>query len=172
LEWHLALEDIELRSGRRIMTMIEPGMLGKICMNSPGVGVCLNILPANEKLTGLPVRILLRGLLECNTIDEAKGLIQAHGECEASHILIGDKQDSLSADLVPSQPWLQSTLQLVYAHTNHYFQPGQAKATDATCLHTRLRTLKGTIQENSILDIEMVRLLLDNSEQPYPVLRP
>ena len=162
----MAIADIELSSGRRIMTMIEPRMLEKIGMNSSGLGILPNILPSNEQLTGLPVHILLRELLECNSIDEAKGLIQAHGEGKASHVVIGAKQDSLSAELALSQTWFQSIKQPDYAHTNNYFQPGKAEENGATCSHARLRTLKGAIQENTILDIEMMRLLLDNSEQP------
>lgn len=172
LEGHLALADIELTSGSRILTMTEPGMLGKIGMNSSGLGVCLNILPTNEKLTGLPVHILLRSLLECKDIGEAKGLIESHGAGKASHVLVANKMEALAAELAPAQPWFQSTRQRSYVHTNHYFQPGQAQPNEATCTETRLRKIQEAIKKGGVLDINKMRLLLDNNEQPYPILRP
>ncbi|KEI70304.1 C45 family autoproteolytic acyltransferase/hydolase [Endozoicomonas elysicola] len=173
LEGQLALVDIELESGHRLLTMTEPGMLAKIGMNSAGLGVCLNILPANQKLTGLPVHFLLRALLECQTLQEAKAMIKIHGAGKASHVMVADKKTTIAVELAPDQPWFQSTEQTTYFHTNHYLQPGQAlPTTTRTCTETRLKKLQENHQKNPELSLKAIQLLLDNNEQPYPILRP
>ncbi|USE37279.1 C45 family peptidase [Endozoicomonas sp. SCSIO W0465] len=173
LQGQLALADIELESGHRLLTMTEPGMLAKIGMNSAGLGVCLNILPANQKLTGLPVHFLLRALLECQSLQEARDLINQYGSGKASHVIVADQHTSIAVELAPDQPWFQSTEQSVYLHTNHYLQAGQAQPTSSRpCTETRLEKLRGAIQQTSGLNLNTMQRLLNENEQPYPILRP
>ncbi|WP_419533502.1 C45 family autoproteolytic acyltransferase/hydolase [Endozoicomonas sp.] len=173
LEGQLALADIELESGHRLLTMTEPGMLAKIGMNSSGLGVCLNILPANQKLTGLPVHFLLRALLECQSLQEARALIKSHGAGKASHVLVADKKTIIAVELAPDQPWFLSTEQPVYLHTNHYLQPGQAQPTSTRhCTETRLEKLREATQQTAKLDLNAMQQLLNENEKPYPILRP
>ncbi|WP_062267533.1 C45 family autoproteolytic acyltransferase/hydolase [Endozoicomonas arenosclerae] len=173
LEGNLALAEIELENGHRFLTMTEPGMLAKIGMNSAGLGVCLNILPASQKLTGLPVHILLRALLESQTLQEARSLIEEHGAGKASHVMVADEHETLAVELAPDQPWFQSTDQAVYLHTNHYLQPGQAQPTASKpCTETRLKRLQDALLYNPELNLKTMRQLLDNNEKPFPVLRP
>ena len=47
--------DIETEDGHRILTMTEPGMIGKIGMNNHGVGVGLNFMTIdNYQPYGVP----------------------------------------------------------------------------------------------------------------------
>ncbi len=173
LAGHLALADIELENGHRLLTMTEPGMLAKIGMNSAGLGVCLNILPATQKLTGLPVHILLRALLESQSLQEARSLIRTNGAGKASHIIVADKNETIAVELAPDEPWFQSTEQDTYLHTNHYFQSGQAQPTSSKpCTETRLKRLQDELLYNPELNLKTMRQLLDNNEKPFPVLRP
>ena len=173
LEGNLALADIELENGHRFLTMTEPGMLAKIGMNSAGLGVCLNILPAHQKLTGLPVHILLRALLESQSLEEARSLIEEHGAGKASHVMVADQTETLAVELAPDQPWFQSTEQDTYLHTNHYLQSDQAQPTSSKpCTETRLKRLQEALLYNPELNLKTMRQLLDNNEKPFPVLRP
>ena len=173
LEGKLALADIMLENGHRFFTMTEPGMLAKIGMNQVGLGVCLNILPANQKLTGLPVHILLRALLECQSLVQAKTMIAQHGEGKASHVLVADSAQAVAAELAPEQPWFQDTSNDWYLHTNHYLEEGQAQPTSTReCTETRLKILQQQLLYNPELSLKNMRQLLDISEKPYPLLRP
>jgi isopenicillin-N N-acyltransferase-like protein len=55
--------------GHWIVTLIEPGMLAKIGMNSCGLGVCLNILLQPHGSTGVPVHVVLRAVLDSMSIE-------------------------------------------------------------------------------------------------------
>ncbi|MRI34437.1 hypothetical protein EOPP23_15720 [Endozoicomonas sp. OPT23] len=173
LEGKLALADITLENGHRFFTMTEPGMLAKIGMNDSGLGVCLNILPARKKLTGLPVHILLRALLECRSVEEAKTLIQIHGAGKASHVLVADSTQTVAVELAPDQPWFQNTQEDWYLHTNHYLQQGQAQPTTTReCTETRLKTLHERLLYKPESSLSNIRQLLDINEKPFPILRP
>ncbi|WP_067514943.1 C45 family autoproteolytic acyltransferase/hydolase [Endozoicomonas ascidiicola] len=172
LAGQLALAEIELESGHRILTMTEPGMLAKIGMNSAGLGVCLNILPANQRLSGLPVHFLLRALLECENLKQAEDMIRQHGAGKASHITVADRQAAIGVELAPDQPWFQMTDLPVYTHTNHYLQPDQAQPTSsAPCTKARLEKLRKN-SGDSELTIETMKQLLNDNEKPFPILKP
>ena len=63
---------------RSIMMMTEPGIIGKVGMNSSGVGVSLNLLVAKKvPKDGLPIHILLRTALDSNSVREWQDKIEA-----------------------------------------------------------------------------------------------
>ena len=69
--------DIEKEDGHRILTMTEPGMIGKIGMNQCGIGVCLNFMTIeNYHPYGVPLHVLLRKILDSKTLGEAQSHIQ------------------------------------------------------------------------------------------------
>ncbi|KAK9477431.1 acyl-coenzyme A:6-aminopenicillanic acid acyl-transferase-domain-containing protein [Lipomyces japonicus] len=75
---NLVLLEIELPAGtlattQKLNTITEAGLLAKIGFNSDSVGVCLNALRATDLNTAnLPLHVLLRVVLESNSIAEAK----------------------------------------------------------------------------------------------------
>ncbi len=88
-DWDIEMEDLAIildivnEEGHRIMTMTEPGMIGKIGMNSCGLGVCLNFMTIeNYQPYGVPLHALLRTILDCTNLDEAISLIGESGEGE------------------------------------------------------------------------------------------
>jgi isopenicillin-N N-acyltransferase-like protein len=95
LESLVVLMSMEGEGGHRIVTLTEPGIIGKIGMNNAGLGVCLNILKTDSKLRGLPVHVLLRAVLDCRSMAEARDLLDSNRVGKASHVLIG-AADSLS----------------------------------------------------------------------------
>ncbi|MGI9273647.1 MAG: C45 family autoproteolytic acyltransferase/hydrolase [Endozoicomonas sp.] len=174
LEAQLALADMELENGHRILTMIEPGMLAKIGMNSAGLGVCLNILPADKKLDGVPVHILLRAILECRTLADAAELITLNGCGKASHILVGSvEHQAFAVELAPEKPYFQTLDQPYYLHTNHYLEPGQAvPLASSVCTETRFARMSNMAQQIVELNLHGMMYILSSTEPPFPILRP
>ncbi len=118
-------------------------MLGKVGMNSAGIGVCLNILPADRQLTGLPVHILLRALLECHSLDDAEHLIAQWGNGKASNITVADSTHTTFAELAPIQPYIYRLEAGLYLHTNHYLTPGHdILYINRACSESRLARLQ------------------------------
>ena len=106
--------------------LTEPGILGKIGMNDKGVGVCLNILsPEYGKVSGVPIHILLRAILESESVEDAKKIIKEHGSNTVSNVLIGSA-DGTSTNLemngLEVVEIFSDTTTLF--HTNHYLNSG------------------------------------------------
>lgn len=86
LEELVVITEVEKDDGQRFVTLVEPGMLAKIGMNSRGFGVGLNFLKAEQSLDGVPVHLVLRALLECSNLAEAREVIRRSGLGKASFI--------------------------------------------------------------------------------------
>ncbi|MDZ7826059.1 MAG: C45 family peptidase [Gammaproteobacteria bacterium] len=76
--------------GHRVLTVTEPGIVGKIGLSSAGLGVCLNFLHRDRPLDGVPVHVLLRGLLDARDRTAAEQLLATAGAGRSAHVLLGD----------------------------------------------------------------------------------
>ena len=74
----------------RMKMLIEPGMVGKIGMNEAGVGVCLNFLETPQvKNDGIPVHVLLRGILETTSYASALERVSTLSRAASANYLVG-----------------------------------------------------------------------------------
>lgn len=139
-DWHdLMAEDwllwtIEHDDGSRTHTVTEFGILGKIGVNSHGVGTHLNILHhrSDRGQIGVPLHIVARTLLDtCHDIDAALALLGA-AQVSASSVLTlveatPDGSTALSVELGPEGPWfVPPTSEGLLVHTNHFLDPTAA----------------------------------------------
>lgn len=75
-----------------ISMITEAGIMGKIGLNSAGVGVCLNAIRAyGVDRTKLPIHLALRTLLECGSKDEGIDKLVEAGVAGSGHILVADQ---------------------------------------------------------------------------------
>ena len=180
-DWAKALEDlivlmkIQFPNGHKILMLTEPGIIGKIGMNSRGLGVCLNLLMINKKLTGVPIHILLRSVLDSPTITDAQNLLKKAGLGRASNILIGTGTgECLNIEFAGDQLFYLSPENQVLIHTNHILaHPINPKSGIFYGSYVRLETIKAKLREESDYSLEsMANLLLDRSNQKYPLHQP
>jgi isopenicillin-N N-acyltransferase like protein len=100
----------------------EAGIIGKIGMNSYGVGCTLNALKAHGvSYDKLPCHLALRTVMESSSRDTALKTLEESGVASACHILVADATGSTglecsSEDLVK----LEMTRDGISTHTNHY----------------------------------------------------
>ncbi|EPE35393.1 N-terminal nucleophile aminohydrolases (Ntn hydrolases) [Glarea lozoyensis ATCC 20868] len=74
-----------------IKMITEAGIIGKIGLNSAGVGVCLNAIRAVGLDYGkMPVHLGLRHVLECGSTKEAVEKLEEVGMASSAHMLIAD----------------------------------------------------------------------------------
>ena len=77
-----------------ILQMIEPGNLGKIGLNSHGIGVTLNFVdPINHARnpSNIPLHVTLRTVLDrAETLDQAMTIFEQNGPGFGGHSLIGN----------------------------------------------------------------------------------
>ena len=99
----------------------EAGIIGKIGLNSAGVGTCLNAITAKGlDFTRLPCHLALRACLESMSRDQAVGTLQKAGIASACHILVADATGGVGLecthlDIVK----LPMSKEGVVTHTNH-----------------------------------------------------
>lgn len=174
LEEMTVLMRIEQPNGHTIRMITEPGIIGKIGMNSSGLGVCLNILRINKRLDGVPIHIVLRSVLDSTDINDARDRVKASGNGKASNILLGDRSgDCFSVEFAGDELLTVTPENGVLIHTNHYLgrdiNPEQGVF---RCSYSRMRTAKervSLITEQSVE--EMKSILLDRSHEEFPINR-
>jgi isopenicillin-N N-acyltransferase-like protein len=132
-DWHEELSDywlvwtIEHGDGSVVHTLTEFGILGKIGVNSRGLGVLMNILHHERDGAGIgvPVHVLARRILDsANDLNQALNLI-ATSPASASVTLTlvaaqGDDKVALSAEIYPGGPgYILPDDRGILLHTNH-----------------------------------------------------
>jgi isopenicillin-N N-acyltransferase-like protein len=126
-DWHSEMEelavilDIEKEDGHRILTMTEPGMIGKIGMNHCGVGVCLNFMTVEDyQPFGIPLHVILRSILDSKSVKEAQALIEPHLRGKVGNIVISNGiGDVLDLELSGNE-FFSVPVDDLFVHTNHF----------------------------------------------------
>jgi isopenicillin-N N-acyltransferase-like protein len=122
---NLILLCISARDKPTIKMMTEAGIIGKIGLNSSGVGVCLNAIRAvGMDATRMPVHLALRAVLESRSMGVAVQSLESCGVASACHMLLGDAQGSVGLewscrDLVKVEMDARGEV----VHSNHYLLP-------------------------------------------------
>lgn len=139
-DWHEELAggwmiwEIEHADGRRVRTLTEAGIVGKIGVSSAGVGVHLNILghAGDGPPLGIPVHVMCRRVL-----DEADGAVSAlellaaptMSSSSAVTIVADDSEGGVacSVELSPAGPaFVTPDIRGVLVRTNHFLaEPGR-----------------------------------------------
>jgi len=112
--------------GRATVTLTEAGMLAKIGMNAAGFALGLNILRSNGDghTPGVPVHIVLRHLLDCDSIAHARERM-AHmatlGFGAASSVPCADALGEVACFELAPAGWAElKPVNGVVLHTNHF----------------------------------------------------
>lgn len=178
-DWHPGLEKlalilkIEQPQKPAILMFSEPGIVGKIGLNSSGLGVCLTLLFAETAMGGVPIHVLQRAILECQNADEAARLIERTDCCTTSSILIADKTGAAYNFELLGQSKNRVALPAGnLVHTNHYLaDETSASAAIPGSVH-RLKTAAALFGANSSDGVPgMKRILGDKSNADFPICR-
>lgn len=109
-----------------IKMVTEAGIIGKIGLNSAGVGICLNALRApGMDVTRIPCHLGLRLALECSSKDEALTKLEKFGVASSCHYLLADGATGgigLEWSPVDLKRIPQDSHKRVF-HSNHYIKP-------------------------------------------------
>ena len=102
----------------------EAGIIGKIGLNSSGVGVTLNAIKAKGvDFQRLPCHLALRTVLESSSREAAVSQLRGTGVASACHILVADKTGGNGLECSANGIVLLSMSNGVVTHTNHYIEP-------------------------------------------------
>ncbi|MCJ1479440.1 hypothetical protein MMC13_008126 [Lambiella insularis] len=116
---HLRIRQVQKPS---IEIVSEAGLIGKIGLNSAGVGVCLNAIRARGvDFQKLPCHLALRACLDSHSKDQATEILKDAGVASSCHILLADPTGGVGLecshnDLVE----IVMDDRGIVRHTNHY----------------------------------------------------
>jgi len=115
----------ERLDGPNFVSVVEAGLLAKLGMNSAGLGLVTNALVTDADLgdPGVPFHVLLRAILDCETVSEALATLQRSPRSSSANFLVAH-EDGSALD-IEAAPGDYSRLFLVdptgpYLHTNHF----------------------------------------------------
>ncbi|MEU6266187.1 C45 family peptidase [Saccharopolyspora shandongensis] len=158
-DWHdvlrngMLLHSLQPRPGHHVCTFTEFGVVGKIGVNSAGLGLHFNVLRhhSDHARIGVPVHVVARRILdEATTTSEAADLA-ASARLSASSVITVvtfDGRDSAATalEICPAgvaQLPVDETGTLL--HTNHFLDPwlaaGERTEPDVSTTHQRLESL-------------------------------
>jgi isopenicillin-N N-acyltransferase-like protein len=167
---------IDLPAGERIVTMTEAGILAKLGLNSRGLAVGLNILHHRRDggPMGVPVHLILRGLLElCTTVEDAAALLGDSPTSGSSAVTVVDAAGGGAVfELAPSGVARLDPRNGFLAHTNHFVDPGlgdgEASELDLDGSRARLELLE-TVRPETLEGAQ--ELLRDHGCTPESLCR-
>jgi isopenicillin-N N-acyltransferase like protein len=164
-------------SGQSITTLTEAGMLAKIGINQSGFALGLNILRSvrDGSRLGVPVHVLLRHLLDCCSVAQARERLQALqtdwglGFGAASNVPCADAQGHAACFEVSPAGWAEVTpTDGVVVHTNHFVCESllaeQAPMRPVLSSHRRLNTATEYALQTPIGRTGLERFLRDESD--------
>lgn len=126
-DWMEQLKDlfvvmqIERDDGHRILQITEPGIIGKIGFSSNGIGACLNIISGGASDVAVPVHILLRYILDADSLDDVVTTFQNVPQGTCSNILAADDRGRCAnMEFSGTELEIVDFGEQIPMHTNHY----------------------------------------------------
>lgn len=133
-DWHdtlrhvMLLRAIEVRPGFGVCTFTEFGIVGKIGVNSEGLGLHFNVLRhgSDHADIGVPVHVVARRILdEASTVDEAVELARSARLSASSVLTVVTRDEVRGLELSPAG--VAELAGDVLLHTNHFLDDALAR---------------------------------------------
>jgi len=183
-DWMRTLEpltvvlDVTHEDGHHVVTVTEPGIVGKVGMSSAGTAVGLNFLFSPEPLDGVPVHVLLRALLDARDGEAVERAITTAGAGRSAHVFLGTAGGvGSSIEYTGSQMWREDSASDPLLHTNHFVNGGEAGAELPQGLSgdnsmARYERSVELVEEIGVETEETVRAVLDDrANVEFPICR-
>ncbi|KAI9374209.1 acyl-coenzyme A:6-aminopenicillanic acid acyl-transferase-domain-containing protein [Aspergillus egyptiacus] len=159
-----------------IKMITEAGLVGKIGLNSAGVGVCFNAIRAKGlDRTRIPVHLGLRVALESSSTAEAVESLERIGMASSAHILIGDATTAVGLEFTSSTfARVKVNEQGYLVHTNHMLLPHEGMEEPAWLKDSpaRVTTMEENIRKLGTLNWESYcGLFSDETNYPCSINR-
>jgi isopenicillin-N N-acyltransferase-like protein len=167
--------NIQRDSKPSISQVTEAGILGKIGLNSSGVGVCLNAIRVRGvDFTRLPAHLALRKVLDSTSRHEAVEAIRKAGVAAAIHILVADMSGISSIEASSVDLVIHELINGKIAHANHFLFPhalkGNSDVPESVERMKRMTVLIEKLGDGVPLAMEpLERILEDEHNAPFGI---
>lgn len=126
------LLEIEQQGRPKVVTLTEAGIVGKIGLNSAGLGACLNILKSPVGQVGVPIHVLMRGVLNCERFGDAISRITSMDRGSTNNCMIAHRDGmAMDFEMAPQALDFLYPEKGILVHTNHIISD-RLKALDAS----------------------------------------
>lgn len=164
--------EIEQRNLPSLQMVTEAGIIGKIGCNSAGIGVCLNALITDTWQPKVPIHLVLRAILESNSMEEAVSKVSNNQMASPAHFLIASKsEETISMEVSPVYTSQIKPIKGILVHTNHICSMEMKKNIKEDILpdsYNRLSTITKQVESlNEIIEKEDLFQVLSNHDN-YP----
>jgi isopenicillin-N N-acyltransferase-like protein len=158
LEGRVVLLKINRHDGHIVLTMTEPGIVGKIGINSAGLGVGLNILSSAQRANGVPVHILLRAALDASSWEEARDrLTKSQIGTNSAITLADDQARCFTCEYKGGAFEILEPRNGVLVHTNHYIaEAADSLIPDSKPRLARAESLIENLPERSVRTAKII----------------
>jgi isopenicillin-N N-acyltransferase like protein len=113
--------EIEQATKPKVLTFTEAGFVGKIGLNSDGVGLCCNLLVSSETIRGVPFHLLCRGILNSPSLGEAIGVVFGNQSGACGNFLIAHADgEAIDLENTPTGGDYLYGSSGVMSHANHF----------------------------------------------------
>jgi len=178
-DWHPRLEElavvVRLRKpdGHTIVMLTEPGIIGKIGLNSSGLGVCLNILFGASSTTGIPIHVLLRSVLDATSTQDAEMRLRGLPLGTSSNMLIADRGgDAVDLEIRGTELVRYGAHEGDLIHTNHYLADESTATATIPGSVKRLSRARELFPLHAGDGVAGMRAVLADRENPeFPICR-
>jgi len=127
----LAVIQIEQPPDPTVLMIAEAGVVSGKGINSSGIGVGFNALTTGSGKPGVPVHILLRGLLDSPRPGDAVQAVAVPERASSANFVIGSSEgEMISIETSPEDFWVFYAEKGWISHTNHFtatFIPGLSR---------------------------------------------
>lgn len=121
--------EAEQNDGPDFVTVVEAGLLAKTGMNSSGIGLATNALVTDQDVgePGVPYHVVLRAILDAETISDALVAIQrGRRSSSANYLVAHDDGIAVDVEAAPgdfARRFLLFPVDGTLVHTNHFLSP-------------------------------------------------
>jgi isopenicillin-N N-acyltransferase-like protein len=185
-DWYTAMEPepvlLRIRQPGKpeILTLAEAGQVGKIGLNSAGLGVCLNFLSHTDAGAGVPVHVILRQMLGCAGLGEAIRAAYSVPRGGAANILMAHAQgEILDLELTATDADFLTGDSGCLVHANHFESirlrggdTGLRTSMSTLARSTRARRLLAAAADRRAVSVQAMRTILsDHAYGAYAICR-
>lgn len=175
----LILLEIEQKNKPKVLMITEAGIVGKIGLNSAGVGICMNALMTDGAINGIPLHIAMRGVLDSATLNDALDKTATCDVASAINFVLADHEvGPVNMEIIPGDYELTFPKDEFVVHTNHLASERLLnKTTDLNrtiMLDTFIRKYRAEklLSERDFFDIKALKQLhADHLNYPRSICR-
>jgi len=107
-----------------VLTLTEAGMVGKIGLNSAGIGVVTNFLRHDHRRVGVPFHLILRDALDAPRLGLTVAAVYRDVRADSGNYLLAHADgEAINLEAAPSDVGFLHPQDGLLVHTNHFITP-------------------------------------------------